>query len=229
MILLVTEIGEHKANPKRAAIGTVLETKLDRGRGPVATVLVQDGTLRVGDNIIAGPGRRPGARADRRSRPRPEAGGTVDAGRSARPRAAALTRRFVPVGDRSGEGAADRDVPSDAGEGTRARREGRSADARIAAGSSSPRAMSRSCRSSSRPTCRARPKCWRRRLSKLSDDKTKVKIIHSAVGAINESDVLLAAASNAIIIGFNVRPDRNAADVPSARRSTFAITRSSTT
>ena len=55
MILLVTEIGEHKANPKRAAIGTVLETKLDRGRGPVATVLVQDGTLRVGDNVIAGP------------------------------------------------------------------------------------------------------------------------------------------------------------------------------
>src|SRR4029079_6093905 len=55
MILLVTDIGEHKANPKRAAIGTVLETKLDRGRGPVATVLVQDGSLRVGDNIIAGP------------------------------------------------------------------------------------------------------------------------------------------------------------------------------
>ncbi|MDH4064127.1 MAG: translation initiation factor IF-2, partial [Acidobacteriota bacterium] len=55
MILLVTEIGEHKANPKRAALGTVLETKLDRGRGPVATVLVQDGTLRVGDNVIAGP------------------------------------------------------------------------------------------------------------------------------------------------------------------------------
>ena len=55
MILLVTDIGEHKANPKRAAVGTVLETKLDRGRGPVATVLVQDGTLRVGDNVIAGP------------------------------------------------------------------------------------------------------------------------------------------------------------------------------
>ena len=55
MILLVTEIGEHRANPKRAAVGTVLETKLDRGRGPVATVLVQDGTLRVGDNVIAGP------------------------------------------------------------------------------------------------------------------------------------------------------------------------------
>jgi translation initiation factor IF-2 len=55
MILLVTDIGEHKANPKRGAVGTVLETKLDRGRGPVATVLVQDGTLRVGDSVIAGP------------------------------------------------------------------------------------------------------------------------------------------------------------------------------
>ena len=54
MILLVTELGEHKANPKRVATGTVLEAKIDRGRGPVATILVQDGTLNVGDNFIAG-------------------------------------------------------------------------------------------------------------------------------------------------------------------------------
>ena len=68
MILLVSDIGEYKANPKRNASGTVLESKLDRGRGPVATILVQDGTLRVGDTFIAGPDRRPRARADRRPR-----------------------------------------------------------------------------------------------------------------------------------------------------------------
>ena len=75
MILLVTEIGELKANPKRSALGTVLETKLDRGRGPVATVLVQDGTLNVGDNIIAGPVvGRVRALIDDRGRPAKSAG-----------------------------------------------------------------------------------------------------------------------------------------------------------
>ena len=69
MILLVTEIGELKANPKRSAIGTVLETKLDRGRGPVATVLVQDGTLARRRQHHRRPGGRPGPRADRRPRP----------------------------------------------------------------------------------------------------------------------------------------------------------------
>ena len=66
-------------------------------------------------------------------------------------------------------------------------------------------------------------------LTKLSDEKVKVRIIHSGVGAINESDVLLATASNAIVIGFNVRPDRNASDSPIARKSTSGCTRSSTT
>ena len=80
MILLVTDIGEHKANPKRAAVGTVLETKLDRGRGPVATVLVQDGTLSVGDNVIAGPVvGRVRALIDDRGRPAKH-GRPVDAG-----------------------------------------------------------------------------------------------------------------------------------------------------
>ena len=68
MILLVSDIGEYKANPKRNASGTVLESKLDRGRGPVATILVQDGTLRVGDTFIAGPIVGPRARAHRRPR-----------------------------------------------------------------------------------------------------------------------------------------------------------------
>ena len=92
MILLVSDIGELKANPKRNASGTVLEAKLDKGRGPVATVLVQDGTLHVGDTFIAGPiVGRVRALIDDRGRP-DEVGRTVDAGRSARPRRACRSR-----------------------------------------------------------------------------------------------------------------------------------------
>ena len=160
MILLSTDILELKANPKRSASGTVLEAKLDRGRGPVATVLVQDGTLSVGDNFIAGPVVGTRARAHRRSRAAGEVGRAVDAGRSARPHEPAAARRSVPDGRRRGQGAADRDVPPGAGQGARARRQGRPPHARIAARSRSPKAASRSCRSSSRPTCRARRKCW---------------------------------------------------------------------
>ena len=96
MILLVTELGELKANPKRSASGTVLEAKLDKGRGPVATILVQDGTLRVGDTVIAGTiVGKVRALIDDRGRPlktrRPG-----DAGRSARPRRPARAGRRVP-------------------------------------------------------------------------------------------------------------------------------------
>ena len=159
MILLVTEIDDLKANPKRSAIGTVLETKLDRGRGPVATVLVQDGTLRVGDNVIAGPVvGKVRALIDDRGR-NTQVGRSVDAGRTARPRGAALAGRLVPGGGRPGEGAADCHVPPGPGQGKVARRQGLAPDARIAAGSSWPKAARRNWRSSSRPTCRARPKC----------------------------------------------------------------------
>ena len=162
MILLVTDIGEHKANPKRAALGTVLETKLDRGRGPVATVLVQDGSLRVGDNIIAGPvvgrvraiiddrGRRSKWRARRRR-------SRCSASRRCRHRAIRSSRS--PIRRRRVRSRLS---------GSRRPRSGRSAP-RAAASRwnrcrrSWPRATSRSCRSSSRPTCRARPKCSPRR------------------------------------------------------------------
>ena len=159
MILLVTDIGDLKANPKRNASGTVLEAKLDRGRGPVATVLVQDGTLHVGDTFIAGTiVGKVRALIDDRGRSI-EVGAAVDAGRSARPRRPAVARRRVPGGRRRGEGAADRAVPAGAGEGARARRRRAAAltleslQAQLAEGES------RTSRSSSRPTCRARPKC----------------------------------------------------------------------
>ena len=212
MILLVTEIGELKANPKRPAAGTVLETKLDRGRGPVATVLVQDGTLSVGDNIIAGPVvGRVRALIDDRGRPIKSAGPSTPV--------EVLGLETLPSPGDSFQAVAD---PAKARQiamfrQTRAKEKllvakgGRltleSLQLQIADGGMKelPIIIKSDVQGSAEVLASS--------LDKLSDDKVKVKIIHSAVGAINESDVLLATASNAIIIGFNVRPDRNAADI----------------
>ena len=124
MILLVSDIGELKANPKRSATGTVLEAKLDKGRGPVATVLVQDGTLHVGDTFIAGPiVGRVRALIDDRGRP------TKSAGPSTPVEVLGLTGLPQP-GDvfQVADAAKARqiaDVPRGAGEDPRARRQGR--------------------------------------------------------------------------------------------------------
>jgi translation elongation factor EF-G len=137
MILLSADILELKANPKRSASGTVLEAKLDRGRGPVATVLVQDGTLNVGDNFIAGSvvGKVRALIDD--PRPLGEGGHAGHAGRSARSHQPALARRLVPDRGRRGQGRADR-----ARSARRRRRSARSAPA--AAGSRSSRCRRRS-------------------------------------------------------------------------------------
>ncbi len=212
MILLVTEIGEHKANPKRAALGTVLETKLDRGRGPVATVLVQDGSLRVGDNIIAGPVvGRVRALIDDRGRALKIAGPSTPV--------EVLGLETLPLPGDSFQSVADpakaRQIATFRQAQAKERALGakgarltlESLQAQLAEGDVKelPIIIKADVQGSAEVLSST--------LTKLSDDKTKIKIIHSAVGAINESDVLLAAASNAIIIGFNVRPDRNAADV----------------
>ena len=213
MILLVTDIGEHKANPKRAAVGTVLETKLDRGRGPVATVLVQDGTLRVGDNVIAGPVvGRVRALIDDRGRNVKLAGPSTPVEMLGLEALPSPGDSFQAV-DRSGEGAADCHLPPGAGQGEGARRQGQPSHARIAAAADERRRDEGTGASSSRPTCRARPKCWPTRSPSSPTRRPRSRSSTRRVGAINESDVLLATASNAIIIGFNVRPDRNAADV----------------
>ena len=212
MILLVTEIGELKANPKRSAAGTVLETKLDRGRGPVATVLVQDGTLSVGDNIIAGPVvGRVRALIDDRGRPIKSAGPSTPV--------EVLGLETLPSPGDSFQAVTD---PAKARQialfrQTRAKEKllvakgGRltleSLQLQMAEGGMKelPIIIKSDVQGSAEVLASS--------LDKLSDDKVKVKIIHSAVGAINESDVLLATASNAIVIGFNVRPDRNATDI----------------
>ena len=212
MILLVTEIGELKANPKRAASGTVLETKLDRGRGPVATVLVQDGTLSIGDNIIAGPVvGRVRALIDDRGRPIKTAGPSMPV--------EVLGLETLPSPGDSFQAVADPAKARQIAMFRQARAKEKSLVAKggrltleslqlqMAEGGIKdlPIIVKADVQGSAEVLASS--------LAKLSDEKVKVKIIHSAVGAINESDVLLATASNAIIIGFNVRPDRNAASI----------------
>jgi translation initiation factor IF-2 len=212
MILLVTELGELKANPKRNASGTIIEAKLDKGRGPVATILVQDGTLRVGDTLIAGTiVGRVRALIDDRGRQVKDAGPATpvevlglgglpqpgDAFQAltdaAKARQIALFRQTQAKEKALG------------GKGSRLTLE--SLQQQIAEGGMKelPVIVKADVQGSAEVIGDT--------LIKLSDEKVKIRIIHSGVGAINESDVLLASASNAIIIGFNVRPDRNASDV----------------
>ena len=212
MILLVTEIGELKANPKRNASGTVLEAKLDKGRGPVATILVQDGTLRVGDTFIAGTivgkvraliddhGRQLKAAGPATPVEVLGLGGLPQPGDAFQALTDAAKARQIANFRQS-----QAKEKSHAGKGSRLTLE--SLQAQIAEGGMKelPVIIKADVQGSAEVLADT--------LTKLTDEKVKVRIIHSGVGAINESDVLLASASNAIIIGFNVRPDRNAADV----------------
>ena len=211
MILLVSEIGELKANPKKNATGTVLEAKLDKGRGPVATVLVQDGTLSVGDTFIAGPiVGRVRALIDDRGKP------TKSAGPSTPVEVLGLTGLPQP-GDvfQVAEAAKARQIAAFREEQAKNKALGakggrltlESLQAQIAEGGMKelPVIIKADVQGSAEVLADT--------LQKLSDDKVKIRIIHSGVGAVTESDVLLGTASKAIIIAFNVRPDRNAEDV----------------
>ncbi|MEQ1910389.1 MAG: translation initiation factor IF-2 [Vicinamibacterales bacterium] len=211
MILLVSEIGELKANPKKNATGTVLEAKLDKGRGPVATVLVQDGTLSVGDTFIAGPiVGRVRALIDDRGRP------TKSAGPSTPVEVLGLTGLPQP-GDvfQVAEAAKARQIAAFREEQAKNKALGakggrltlESLQAQIAEGGMKelPIIIKADVQGSAEVLADT--------LGKLSDDKVKIRIIHSGVGAVTESDVLLGSASKAIIIAFNVRPDRNAEEV----------------
>jgi translation initiation factor IF-2 len=212
MILLVTEMSELKANPKRSASGTVLEAKLDKGRGPVATILVQDGTLNVGDTFIAGTiVGKVRALIDDRGRQIKHAGpatpvevlglgGLPQPGDAFQTLADATKARQIAHFRQTQ--AKDKAL---GGKGSRLTLE--SLQQQIAEGGMKelPVIVKADVQGSAEVLGDT--------LTKLSDEKVKIRIIHSGVGAINESDVLLASASNAIVIGFNVRPDRNAADV----------------
>ena len=212
MILLSTDILELRANPKRSASGAVLEAKLDRGRGPVATVLVQDGTLHVGDNFIAGPVvGRVRALIDDRGRPVKSAGPATPVevlGLTSLPQPG---DPFQTVADAAKARQIATFRQAQAKERALGAKGGRltleSLKEQIAEGGMKelPLIVKTDVQGSAEVLADT--------LTKLSDDKVKIRIIRSGVGAINESDVLLASASNAVVIGFNVRPDRNAADV----------------
>jgi translation initiation factor IF-2 len=212
MILIVTELSELKANPKRNASGTVLEAKLDKGRGPVATILVQDGTLHVGDTFIAG-----------------TIVGKVralidDSGRSIKSAGPATPVEVLGLGGLPLPG----DVFQALADAAKARqialyRQTQAKDKAL--GAKGARLTLESLQQQIaeggmkelpliiKADVQGSAEVLADTLTKLSDEHVKIRIIHSGVGAINESDVLLATASNAIVIGFNVRPDRNAADV----------------
>jgi translation initiation factor IF-2 len=212
MVLLVTELSELKANPKRPATGTVLEAKLDKGRGPVATVLVQDGTLNVGDTFIAGTiVGRVRALIDDRGRPVKSGGPSTPVevlGLSGLPQPgdtfqaltdAAKARQIAMFRQAQ---AKERALGAKGGRLTLESLQQQLAEGGI---KELPIIIKADVQGSAEVLAET--------LSKLSDERAKVRVIHSGVGAINESDVLLASASNAIIIGFNVRPDRNAGEV----------------
>ena len=214
-ILLQAELGEHKANPKRPAAGAVLEAKVDRGRGPVATILVQDGTLRVGDTFIAGTSvGRVRALIDDRGQQSKEAAPSSPVevlGLANLPRPgdafqvvadAAKARQIALLRQNQ---AKEKALGS---RGTRLTLE--SLQQQLAEGDAKelPIIIKADVQGSAEVLAES--------LAKLGDERVKIRIIHTGVGAVSESDVLLASTSNAIIIGFNVRPDRNAAVVAEA-------------
>ena len=218
-ILLQAELMDLRANPNRPAEGVVLEAKLERGRGAVATVLIQRGTLRVGDIFVAGSEwGRVRALVDDRGR-RSAGGRPVDADRGIGPqRDAARRRRFRRRRER-GPGARYRGFPP-APAARAERRGGRPRDARadvLADRRRRRKELAIVVKSDVQGSLEAIVGS----LEKLSTDEVSIRMLHSAVGGINESDVILAKASDAVIIGFNVRANPQAREL--ARRDGVEI------
>jgi translation initiation factor IF-2 len=211
MILLVAEMQELKANPNRLAKGTIVEAQLDKGRGPVATVLVQNGTLKVGDPIVAGTASgRVRAMIDHNGKRVKSAGPSVPVevlGFSEVPEAGDI---LYAVGDDK----LARQVAEERKEKIR------DTSIRSTARASLDDLFSqieqgelKDLNIIIKADVQGTAEAVRQALERLSNDKVRVRVIHSGVGTINESDVILASASNAIIIGFNVRPPGNVVEL----------------
>ncbi|GCF92758.1 translation initiation factor IF-2 [Enterococcus florum] len=204
MILLVAEVEDLKADPTQNAIGTVIEARLDKGKGPVATLLVQQGTLKVGDPIVVG---------DTYGRVRVM---TNDIGRRDKTAGPATPVEITGLNDVPQAGDrfavfADEKTARAAGEerAKRALLEHRSANARVTLDTlfeSLKEGELKAVNVIIKADVQGSAEALAASLQKIDVEGVRVNIVHSAVGAINESDVTLAAASNAIIIGFNVRP-----------------------
>ena len=217
-LVILAEVQELKANPNRAASGTVIEARLDKGRGPIMTVLVQNGTLKSGDIIIAGSsvGRVRTMTNDKGQRVT-EAGPSTPveiAGMSEVPSAGDI---FNAVKDErmAKELAEERRQQAIQGSGERKKVSLDDIFSQIKAGEM------KTLNLIVKADVQGSAEAVKSSLEKISNDEVRVKVIHSAVGAITESDVMLAATSDAIIVGFNVRPDNAARD--SAARSNVDI------
>ncbi len=211
MICLVADVNEQKATPERPAVGTVIEAKLDRGRGAVASVLIQNGTLRTGDSYIVGNTfGKIRAMFDDRGRPITEAGpstpveilgleGMPDAGDT-----------FLVMADR------------DKAKGIAQYRKMKEREAQLAKSSRvSLEGLAEQIKQAGmkdlnlilKGDVQGSVEVLADSLQRMSTEKVRVRVLHSGVGAITESDILLASASNAVVIGFNVRPERKAQEL----------------
>ena len=210
MVSLTAEVAELKANPNRAAQGTVIEARLDKGRGPVATLLVQNGTLKQGDIIIAGTAvGRVRAMVDDKGSRLAQAGPSVPV-------------EITGLADVPGAGSvfnavADERLARELVEQRKAEERAKAAAPvqkvslenlfdQIQAGERKELALI------VKADVQGSVEAVKASLEKLSNEEVNVRVIHGGVGAVNESDVMLASSSGAIIVGFNVRPDAAARD-----------------
>ncbi len=217
-VLLVAEVKELKANPNRRAKGIIIEAKLDKGRGPVATVLVQNGTLRSGDIVIAGTAvGHVRAMVNDQGRTVKEAGPSVPVEIIGLAEVPSSGDEFNAVEDeRMARELADQRRAKAKEEVFKANARANLNDlfAQIADGVKELNIIVKADVGGS-------AEAVKQSLEKISNEEVKVRVIHAAAGGIREGDVTLAAASNAIIVGFNVRPDKVAID--SAERQNVEI------
>ena len=208
MVTLTAEMRELKANPNRTAHGAVIEAKLDKGRGPVATLLVQNGTLKQGDVIIAGTAvGRVRAMTSAKGEKLTEAGPSVPV-------------EIIGMGEVPGAGDDFHAVADErmARELVEQRKHEQKMAASAPVGKVSLEDLFSQIKQGEmkdlniivKADVQGSAEAVKASLEKLSNEEVRVRVIHCAVGAISESDVMLATTSNAIIVGFNVRPDNNA-------------------
>ncbi len=210
MVLLTADILELKANPNRLAKGTVIEAKLDRGRGPVATILVQNGTLKNGDIVIAGTAvGRVRAMTDHNGKKLEEAGPSVPVeiiGLAEVPGAGDV---FYAVEDeRMARTLAEKRRFEEKAEQAQAMQKVTLENLFSHIETGSVKTLNVIVKADVKGSAEA----VKASLEKISNEEVKVSVIHSGVGGVNNSDVMLANASNAIIVGFNVRPEAGVAD-----------------
>jgi len=205
MVLLLSDIEEPKANPKRAAVGTVIDSHLEKGRGPIATMLVQNGTLKVGDVLVAGAayGRVRALIDDtgKRVKEAPPSFPAVVTGLNDVPPAGTLFR--VMATERAARSLAETRAQDDRARQAQPVRRITLADLASQVAEGKIKSLNLLLKADLQGTLEA----LRQQVEKIEDDTVRVKVVADGVGPVTESDVNLAAVTDAIVIGFNVKPD----------------------